>query len=552
MSIQAIVEDKPRVSVIWIVPVIALLITGWMLYQHQLNKGHVVFVKMKDAEGIIAGKTEVRVKSVKVGLVESLKLEMEQNAVVAKVRIENDYEALLARDSEFWVVKPRVDETGISGLNTLLSGVYIELSPGESNIQSTLFTLLDEPALIDADIEGKRFNLSASNAEVMDVGSGIFFRNYRIGEIESVNFNTQALEMEYGVFIYAPYDQLITDNAIFWVSSGIDFKLSSSGIEVSTESLTKIIKGGISVDYPPSQPPGILSTEGKHFTLHKNFSLALEKRFDLYDFYLVEFEQSIKGLTVGAPVEYRGMRIGTVEQVPATGVNDGRPLYFQQNNTSVPVLVKIEYGRIYENAQLAQSYWSENLEQWIKNGLRASLKSGNLLTGAVYIELDFYPTADAVLTDETTIYPTLPSVPSGITALSEQVTSLLNKLNAIPLENTIKETEGALKEYRLLAMEMNQLVKSFNANNISKKVENNLDNIGTTLTQLTSSLKQFEKTLTHYQKGSGVMDQLTDTLKELETLSKKLKPVSRELNEQPNMLIFNKSSDNDPEPRQNK
>ncbi len=129
MTTQADIEDKPKFSVIWIIPIIALLITGWMLYQHQANKGHTIFIKMTDADGIIAGKTEVRVKSVKVGLVESLKLELAQNAVVAKVRILQPYRDLLAEDSSFWVVKPRIDESGISGMNTLLSGVYIELSP---------------------------------------------------------------------------------------------------------------------------------------------------------------------------------------------------------------------------------------------------------------------------------------------------------------------------------------------------------------------------------------------------------------------------------------
>ncbi|MEK0160274.1 intermembrane transport protein PqiB [Pseudoalteromonas piscicida] len=552
MTTHADIEDKPKFSVIWIIPIIALLITGWMLYQHQANKGHTIFIKMTDADGIIAGKTEVRVKSVKVGLVESLKLELAQNAVVAKVRILQPYRDLLAEDSSFWVVKPRIDESGISGMNTLLSGVYIELSPGEAKTRSSIFTLMDEPALIGSEVQGKRYQLVASDAEVLDVGSSIFFRNYKVGQVESAHFSVESLKMEYGIFIYSPYDTLITDNAIFWISSGIDFKLSTEGVEVSTGSLAKMIKGGISVDYPPTIPSGTVALENKTFALNKNFAMALEQRFDHFDYYLIEFEQSIRGLRAGAPIEYRGMRIGTIEQVPATGVSDDRPLYFQQNNTSVPVLVKIEYGRIYEDAQLAQSYWSENIDKWISSGLRASLKSGNLLTGAVYIELDFYPSAEVVSSNKTTIYPVLPSVSSGITALSEQVTNLLNKLNGLPLETTVKELEGTLQQHRLLAMEMNQLVESINNNKITDKVGGNLTSLKDTLSQLTSSLKQFEQTMTQYQKGSGVMDQLNNTLEELESLSNRLKPISKGLNEQPNMLIFNKASGTDPLPRKNK
>ena len=552
MSVDARIEDKPKFSVIWIVPIIALLITGWMLYQHQINKGHVIFVKMNDADGIIAGKTEVRVKSVKVGLVESLQLELQQNAVVAKVRILQPYGELLAEDSALWVVKPRIDESGISGMNTLLSGVYIELSPGESSSRSSMFTLMDEPALISSEVEGKRYQLVATDAEVLDVGSSVFFRNYKVGQVESAHFNAETLKMDYGIFIYSPYDQLITNNAIFWVSSGVDFKLSTDGVEVSTGSLSKMLKGGISVDYPPTMPSGKVAQEEKRFSLHKNYAMALERRFDEFDYYLIEFEQSIRGLKAGAPIEYRGMRVGTIEQVPATGISDDRPLYFQQGNTAVPILVKIEYGRIYEDASVAAKYWSDNIEQWIKSGLRASLKSGNLLTGAVYIELDFYPNAEAVTLAQTSAYPILPSVQSGITVLSEQVTHLLNKLNGLPLETTVNELEGTLKQHRLLAMEMNQLVEALNDNNITEKVDNNLVSLESTLTQLTSSLKQFEQTMTQYQKGSGVMDQLSDTLEELESLSNRLKPISKGLNEQPNMLIFNKEDEADPLPRKNK
>ena len=358
--------------------------------------------------------------------------------------------------------------------------------------------------------------------------------------------------MDYGIFIYSPYDQLITNNAIFWVSSGVDFKLSTDGVEVSTGSLSKMLKGGISVDYPPTMPSGKVAQEEKRFSLHKNYAMALERRFDEFDYYLIEFEQSIRGLKAGAPIEYRGMRVGTIEQVPATGISDDRPLYFQQGNTAVPILVKIEYGRIYEDASVAAKYWSDNIEQWIKSGLRASLKSGNLLTGAVYIELDFYPNAEPVKIAQTSAYPILPSVQSGITVLSEQVTHLLNKLNGLPLETTVNELEGTLKQHRLLAMEMNQLVEALNDNNITEKVDNNLVSLESTLTQLTSSLKQFEQTMTQYQKGSGVMDQLSDTLEELESLSNRLKPISKGLNEQPNMLIFNKEDEADPLPRKNK
>ncbi|TQF67473.1 intermembrane transport protein PqiB [Pseudoalteromonas luteoviolacea] len=549
MNEQAYIESKPKFSVIWIVPIIAIIITGWMLYQHQANKGHIIFLKMENADGIIAGKTEVKVRSVQVGLVESLRLQIEQNAVIATIRINKHYDSLLTEDAKFWTVKPRVDETGISGLNTLLSGVYIELLPGESESSASLFTMQNQPALISPDVQGVRYSLTAANAEVLDVGTGIFFRNYKIGQVESASFNEKTLEMDYGIFVNSPYDELISKNVIFWVNSGVEVDLSTEGIRVSTGSLSKLIKGGISVDYPPGTDADAIAPESSQYKLHKNFAVALERRFDLFDLYLIEFEQSIKGLRPGAPVEYRGMRIGTVEQVPAQLVRDGQPLYFQQNNTSIPVLIKVEYGRIYDIDEQAKEYWQGNIEKWINNGLRASLKSGNLLTGAVYIELDFYSSAKPESIAKHSVYPILPSVPSGFTALSEQVMALLNKLNKLPLSDTLGEAQSTLTAYKQLGLETEKLIKELNNKKVSEKVDKNLTQLQGTLVQLTASLKQFEKTLSTYQQGSGVMEQLTDTLSELESLSNTLKPVTKSLNEQPSMLIFDKSSGQDPIPR---
>jgi paraquat-inducible protein B len=355
--------------------------------------------------------------------------------------------------------------------------------------------------------------------------------------------------MHYGIFVFSPYDKLITNNTIFWVSSGVDFSLNTSGVQFSTGSLSKLIKGGISVDYPPEQKPNDIALANKTYALHKNYAQALEKRFDDFDFYIVEFEQSIRGLNAGAPVEYRGMRIGTVEQAPAHIEKDGEPIYFEQDNTQVPVLIKIEYGRIYKNEQLAKQYWIQNIDKWIKSGLRASLKSGNLLTGAVYIDFDFYNSANEMsYVTKTDIYPVLPSISSGFTALSEQMTALVNKLNKLPFEQTTNTLNNTLVAYQSLAEELKVMIHELNNNETADKVAKNLTQLETTLTQLTSSLKQFETTLSSYQQDSGVVVQLTNTLQELENLSNTLKPLSKGLNEQPTMLIFDKNTPNDPIP----
>lgn len=543
-----IIKENKRLSYIWFLPIIALLVAGWMLYQHHIKQGQTIFIAMKDAEGIVAGKTEIKVRNVRIGVIDSLRLEIEQNTVVARARIENEYADILAEDSQLWVVKPRIDESGISGMSTLLSGVYLEFLPGKSEQNSTLFALSDSPALISSEVDGKRFIVHSNDGEVLEPATGIFFRNYKIGQIESAEFDIESQGMQYGLFVYAPYDQLIADNTIFWLSSGISVELTVQGINVNTGSLSKLLKGGISLDYPPGKQKGQVVPEGSTFPLFSSYNSALEQRFTDFDYYVIEFEQSIRGLSVGAPVEYRGMRIGTVSQAPANILVNGKPLHFRTDDTSIPVVIRVEYGRIFENSNEARTFWHTNIEKWISSGLRASLKSGNFLTGGAYVDLDMYPSAPLARMRQNAHYPVLPSITSGFTAISEQVNVLLSKLNALPLENTVSGLNDALAEYKALATNLNNTMNELNSNGVATKMTTNLDSLKSTLDQLTSSLKQFEGTLTNYQQGSTLVEQLNSTLSELEELSHTLKPLTKGLQEQPNMLLFNKQMSADPIP----
>lgn len=543
-----IIKENKRLSYIWFLPIIALLVAGWMLYQHHIKQGQTIFIAMKDAEGIVAGKTEIKVRNVRIGVIDSLRLEIEQNTVVARARIENEYADILAEDSQLWVVKPRIDESGISGMSTLLSGVYLEFLPGKSEQNSTLFALSDSPALISSEVDGKRFIVHSNDGEVLEPATGIFFRNYKIGQIESAEFDIESQGMQYGLFVYAPYDQLIADNTIFWLSSGISVELTVQGINVNTGSLSKLLKGGISLDYPPGKQKGQVVPEGSTFPLFSSYNSALEQRFTDFDYYVIEFEQSIRGLSVGAPVEYRGMRIGTVSQAPANILVNGKPLHFRTDDTSIPVVIRVEYGRIFENSNEARTFWHTNIEKWISSGLRASLKSGNFLTGGAYVDLDMYPSAPLARMRQNAHYPVLPSITSGFTAISEQVNVLLSKLNALPLENTVSGLNDTLAEYKALATNLNNTMNELNSNGVATKMTTNLDSLKSTLDQLTSSLKQFEGTLTNYQQGSTLVEQLNSTLSELEELSHTLKPLTKGLQEQPNMLLFNKQMPADPIP----
>ncbi|WP_036954949.1 intermembrane transport protein PqiB [Pseudoalteromonas sp. A2] len=549
MTKTANVAQKSSISAIWIIPVVALFVGVWMLYQYQLNKGQTIYITMPQAEGIIAGKTEIKVRSVKIGQIDHVRLSDSQDSVIARAQIDKNYDNLLTEDASIWVVKPRIDETGISGMSTLLSGVYLELSPGESNRLKKRFTLQEEPALIGKHVQGGRFKLLSYNAEVLDVSTGIFFKNYKIGQIETATFDWKNQAMQYGIFIKAPYENLITLNSIFWVNSGIEIDLSADGININTGSLSKLLKGGISVGLPDQQAPGDLAQDGHSFSLSQSYKQALEERFYDFDYYLIEFEQSIRGLRVGAPVEYRGTRVGTVVEAPANVIIDGKPAHFRAKNTAVPVLIKVEYGRLYHITSVAKEYWETSINEWIENGMRASLKPGNLLTGAVYVDFDFYTDTPKSELKKLAQYDVFPSVSSGITVLADQVSDVLNKVNNLKIEDSLAKMQTTFSEYQALASEMRTLLNKPDTQNLPGDFNRNLEKITKSMEQFEITMRQFDKTMASYQAGSQMHYQLEQTLLQIKRLTEEFQPLTRGLNEQPNMLIFDKSLPNDPQPR---
>ncbi|WP_063703710.1 intermembrane transport protein PqiB [Pseudoalteromonas gelatinilytica] len=549
MSETAKIKTAPNISAIWIIPVIALLIGAWMLYQYQANKGTTIFIKMPHAEGIVAGKSEIKVRSVKIGQIDHVRLSDKQNSVIARAQIDKHYDDLLTDDAKIWVVKPRIDDTGISGMSTLLSGVYLEFAPGESKKLAEKFELQDEPALIGKDVKGGRFTLLSYNAEVLDVSTGIYFKDYKIGQIETATFDWKNQAMKYGIFINEPYQNLITLNSIFWVNSGIEIDLSADGINVNTGSLSKLLKGGISVGIPEQQTPGEVASNGHSFSLSNSYKAALEERFYDFDYYLIDFEQSIRGLRTGAPVEYRGMRIGSVVEAPASVIIDGKPAHFRTDNTAVPALIKIEYGRLYHDSTAAREFWHSSLDGWIKNGLRASLKPGNLLTGAVYVDLDIYDNAEPAELKTIADYTVFPSVSSGITVIADQVSDVLNKVNNLKIEDSLAQMQTTFAEYQALAHDMRELLNKQDTQDLPGDINRNFAEMTKSMQQFDKTMKQFEKTMASYEQGSTFHQQLQTTLSEFKRLSEELQPFTRGLNQQPNMLIFDKELPADPTPR---
>ncbi|MGB0947500.1 MAG: MlaD family protein, partial [Pseudoalteromonas marina] len=294
---------------------------------------------------------------------------------------------------------------------------------------------------------------------------------------------------------------------------------------------------------------GEIANDGHNFSLSQSYKEALEERFYDFDYYIIDFEQSIRGLRPGAPVEYRGIRIGSVVEAPANIIVNGKPAHFKSANTSVPVLIKIEYGRIYHHSATAKDFWKESLKGWIEIGMRASLKPGNLLTGAVYVDFDMYPDAPEAEFEKLGQYTVFPSISSGITVLADQVSDVLNKVNNLKVEESLAQIQVAFADYQSLANEMRTLLNEKDTQNLPGDINRNFAKMTKSMEQFEVTMRQFDKTMASYQAGSEFHHQLQQTLREFKRLSEEIQPLTRGLNEQPNMLIFDKSLPADPIPR---
>ncbi|SFB99846.1 intermembrane transport protein PqiB [Pseudoalteromonas denitrificans] len=549
MTQTANITQGPKISPIWILPFIALFVGIWMVFQYQNDKGEEIFIRMPHAEGIITGKTQIKVRSVNMGIITDVKLSDNQKYVMARAEINKRYKHLLTNDAKIWVVKPRIDQAGVSGLNTLLSGVYLEFSPGNSKESNSYFTLLTEPPLIANDIKGGRYSLLSRDSQVIEVGTGLYYKGYEVGQIEAAHFDWQEQTMSYQIFIKAPFQNLVTFNTVFWVNSGIEVDLSADGINVKTGSLSKLLKGGISFSVPQREKAGDIVSAGHIFSLSKNYKKALEQRYFLYDYFVIQFEQSIRGLNPGAPVEYRGIRIGTVVESPAMLVVGDKPAYFGTEDIRVPVLIKVEYKRIFHNAKISKEFWQNNLLTWLNKGMRASLKPGNLLTGALYIDLDIYPDAPKYVMEKIAGHNVLPSISSGFSVLTNQVSEVLTKFNKLNIEGSLTQFENAMVEYQALATQLNILIKANKTQAIPDNFNQSMQQVTKSMAQFDKTMKQFRKTMSDYEKGSQVYQQMHKTMSQLKQLTQELQPFLRNLNEQPDMFIFDRNKTQDIEPR---
>jgi len=430
---------------IWLVPVIAALAGGWVAVTRILGQGPTITLRFDTAEGLEAGKTKIHYNGVEVGTLDTIRLSDDHQSVVATAQMAPKTQDFLVEGTQFWVVKARISGANVSGLGTLLSGSYIGMEIGESKKAQRDFTALKNPPIVTGDIPGRFFVLTTPTLGSLDQGTPIYFRQLKVGEVASYELAKDGHALTVKVFINAPYDQYVNPDTRFWNASGIDVSLGANGLDVRTQSLLSILIGGIAFETPPNDPALPPAAENTGYTLFNSRSEAFKLPPRDPQPYLLVFDESVRGLTVGAPVEFRGIPIGEVVSIEAQ--LDAKTFKF-----SAPVTIDLDAQRLgvhLENlppgADL-KTLRRELIDRLVAGGVRAQLRSGNILTGAQYVSFDIFPDAAPVTVDWSKSPVRLPTIPGDLEAIEARVNSIITKLDQLPLKEIGQDVRKTIAE----------------------------------------------------------------------------------------------------------
>lgn len=511
-----------NVSLVWIVPIIALLIGASLVVRNWLQEGPVITLSFKTGEGLVAHKTPVKYRSVVIGEVISVELAKDKKSVVAKVQLSKEAESFATEGAQFWVVRPRIGAGGVSGVDTLLSGNFIGADAGQSSKSNKVFIGLESPPPITYGEKGKRFILHAKDLGSLDIGSSIYFRKIPVGQVISYALQPDGKGVDIGIFIQAPNDAFVTRQTRFWNASGIDVDLGANGLKVNTESLSSILVGGLVFGDPESAQQAELAQDQQAFELYDDRDSALAPPTGRLQYLRLRFDQSMRGLAIGAPVEFMGVEFGKVTSVE---------LDFDEQKQSFPVMVDAvvypeRLGPVYTKmfTELKRPPGDDEaasrlIGSFVEHGLRAQARTGNLLTGQLFVSLDFYPDAPKVAFDAAQRPLRIPTVPGSLDKLQEQLQQVVARLSKLPIESIATNLDANLRE-------LQASLKQFNSRT--------LPDVSRTLDEVRGMLKSAESA---FAQDSPQRERMSDTLNELERMSRSLRDLSDYLGRHPESLI---------------
>ena len=523
-------QKKPGSSIplVWIIPTLAALIGIWLAIDAIGDRGRTINIRFDTAEGLEAGKTLIRYKDVNIGEVQTVTLSKDQKHVLVTASIDKTAQGLIVEDSQFWVVRPRFTGGQLSGISTLLSGAYISVAAGKSKKSKREFVGLEVTPILTSDLPGRQFQLHARDLGSVDIGAAIYFRHIKVGEVIAYALDKDGSGINIKIFVQAPYDQFVGHNARFWNASGIDLALDANGVRLRTQSLASVLLGGIAFEAPPSTANDAPAAANTLFTLHRDRDDAMKPPDGEGQVFVMHFRESLRGLSPGAPLDFRGVQVGEVISVSAE-YEPGRDwFYFPVKAILYPERIRL----------LVPGSKQTNSAERVKRGLykaiadrgfRAQLRTGNLLTSQLYIALDFFKEAKAVSPDWKIALPELPTVPGNFEELQVSLANILKSLEKVQFDQIASDLQKTLKTLDTSLKGIDKLVEGLDKN---------------TGPELTSALKDFRSTLSKAEKvlsdDAPMQQDIRETLREVSRAAQSLRALTDMLDRQPEALLRGK------------
>jgi len=522
---EAVIRTRKSFSIVWLVPLVAVLIGGWLVYKALSEKGPRITITFNTAAGLEAGKTKIKHKDVEIGKVVSIRLSKDLSQVVVTAELTKGIESYLTDKARFWIVRARIAASEVSALGTLFSGAYIALDPGKGGEPLRAFTGLERPPVATADIPGRHFLLRADRLYSLETGSPVYFQQIEVGQVESYDLDEHSRKVDINVFIYAPHDRLVHKNTRFWNAGGLDVSIDASGVRVDTPSLVSLMIGGVAFTTPMDLESGGFAEDGDVFPLYDSYQDALQKRYAKKEYWVLNFDGSVRGLSPGAPVEFKGIRLGQVVDVNLQFDVD-RLTY------SIPVLIEIDPERIMTTGELpSDSDRRKFMDALVAKGLRAQLKTGSLLTGQMFVDLGIHPEEPTRHIVWNGKYPELPTVQAPLEIISAALAQTLDKLKKIPLEEIGSEVRAAVQNLNETLRQTRMLVQKLDA-----KVE---PEVRATLVQAQKTLGSMENVLSS---GSPLKQKTSRAMVELAAAARSIRVLMDYLERHPDALLFGKGN----------
>lgn len=527
---QATVEAKRRInpSLVWLVPLLAALIGGWLAVSAVMSRGPTITVQFSSGEGLEAGKTRIKYKDVDVGEVTSVTLSPDQHHILVTARLVKEASSLLREDSRFWVVRPRITGGTVSGLGTLLGGAYIGMDVGKSSRSRDEFTGLEEAPIITGDLPGRQFNLMTEDLGSLVVGSPVFYRRVPVGQVVGYHLTPNGQSVAVSVFINRPYDAFVSANSRFWHASGLDVTIDANGLKLDAQSMVSLAMGGVAFDTPDPESRGVPPVANQSFVLARDRDRAMRQLDPNVRSYLLYFKESLRGLSVGAPVDFRGITIG---EVAAIG------LEADSGSSDLAMSVKIH---VYPSRLLAlagEKMLRANLEQMtlkrmVSRGLRAQLRSANLLTGQLYVAIDYFPDAHQSGIFMHNGMQVLPSVPGDLVELQHTLGRIVKRVDRMQLDALSDDMRQSLHRLNATLQRSDKLMDGVNDRVLPQTLQ--------TLQSLQQTLGAARQSLAP---DSALQQDLRDAAQQVSAAARSVQSLSDTLDRHPEALVRGKPGD---------